>query len=65
MPGALARDIETAHRLYEECERVLSGCYYADFLDQARDAREERFWVHVADFFLDERQRELVDKGVF
>ena len=65
MPSQLERDVQAAHRLYEECERVLSHCYYAEFLDQAHDDREERFWVCVADFFLDERQRELVEKGVF
>ena len=65
MSSTLAQKVEDAHRLYEECERVLAGCYYSEFLDQARDDREERFWVYVSDFFLDERQRELIAKGVF
>ena len=59
------QDIEAAHRIYDESRRVLVGCYQSSFLDQARDEREERFWVCVADFFLRERQRELVAEGVF
>ena len=65
MDFSLEHEVEVAHRLYDECEQVLAGCCYSDFLDQARDEREERFWVHVANFFLAERQRELVAKGIF
>ena len=61
----LCPDAEDAHRLYDEARLMLAGCYSAEFLSQARDADEQAFWILVADFFLQRRQRELIDEGVF
>lgn len=61
----LLPDVEAAHRIYDEAERVLTGCYVSAFLDQARTLDEQAFWIHVADFFLQQKQRELVKEGVF
>ena len=58
-------DVEAAHRLYDDASQVLAGCYNAAFLDQARTPEEQAFWIRIADFFLQQRQRELVEKGVF
>ena len=58
-------DTERAHALYDEAKQVLAGCYDGDFLKQARTPEELAFWIHTADFFLQQRQRELVQKGVF
>ena len=58
-------DADAAHAIYDEAKRVLSGCYDADFLKKARTPEERAFWLRTADFFLQERQRELVKAGVF
>jgi excisionase family DNA binding protein len=58
-------DIDAAHRIYDEAAHVLAGCYDAAFLDQARTPEEQAFWIRVADFFLQQKQRELVEEGVF
>ena len=58
-------DVDAAHRIYDEAARVLSGCYDAAFLKQARTPEEEAFWIRTADFFLQERQRALILEGVF
>ncbi|WP_139651737.1 helix-turn-helix domain-containing protein [Raoultibacter phocaeensis] len=58
-------DVRAARNLYRECEDLLAGCYDARFLDAAASDREERFYVHVANFFLQEKQRELIEHGVF
>ena len=58
-------DVEAAHRVYDEAARVLAGCYTSAFLDQARTPEEQAFWIRTADFFLQQKQRELVKKGVF
>lgn len=58
-------DVEAAHRIYDEAAEVLAGCYASAFLDQARTKEEQAFWIHTADFFLQQRQRELVKEGVF
>lgn len=61
----LLPDVEAAHRIYDEAEQVLAGCYASTFLDQARTPEEQAFWIHVADFFLQQKQRKLVKEGVF
>ena len=58
-------DIDEAPRIYDDARRVLTGCYNAKFLDAARDEQEQAFWISVSDFFLQQRQRELIDEGVF
>ena len=58
-------DIEEAHALYDKAAQLLSGCYNAEFLSSARDEDEQAFWVLVSDFFLQQRQKELVSQGVF
>ena len=58
-------DIDEAHRIYEDAKRVLSGCYDAGFLNQARSSEEQAFWVRSADFFLQQKQHELVRAGVY
>lgn len=54
-----------AHILYLECKQALSGGFRSETLKQAQSAEEERFYVTVANFFLQEKQRELVEQGVF
>ena len=58
-------DIDEAHRIYDDASRVLSGGYDAAFLGRARTPEEQAFWIHVADFFLQQKQRALVKAGVF
>ena len=58
-------DVETAHRIYDEAARTLTGCYDESFLGCARTPEEQAFWIRCADFFLQARQRELVDRGVY
>ena len=56
-------DIEAAHRLYDEAQRVLTGCYDARLLDRARTPEEQAFWIRMADFFLQQRQQKIVGGG--
>lgn len=58
-------DVDIAHQIYDDAARVLAGCYNAAFLDQARTPEEQAFWLSVADFFLQQKQRELVKEGVY
>ena len=60
-----APDVDAAHRIYDEAARVLVGCYDSEFLRLARTSEERAFWVAVADFFLQQKQRELVEQGVY
>ena len=58
-------DIEAARRLYRECRATLSGTFNSAFLDQAESKEEEDFYVAVSTFFLQKRQQELIEQGVF
>lgn len=58
-------DADAAHLVYDEAQRVLAGCYDVAFLKQARTPEERAFWIHVADFFVQQKQRELIRDGVF
>ncbi|MDO4291097.1 MAG: helix-turn-helix domain-containing protein [Eggerthellaceae bacterium] len=56
---------EVAHELYLACKANLSGVFRFDALDETESAEEERFYIAVANFFLQEKQRMLVEQGVF
>ena len=58
-------DIAAARNLYRECRRQLYGCYDIGFLGQAQSEEERLFYTTVADFFLQQRQRELIARRVF
>lgn len=64
-PPPNEHDIEAAHRLYRECKDVLAGTFNSSFLNHAESKEEEAFFVSVATFFLQERQRQLIEEGVF
>ena len=64
-PAAPSYDIEAARRLYRECRATLSGTFNSAFLDQAESKEEEDFYVAVSTFFLQKRQQELIEQGVF
>lgn len=69
VPASAAPDVSqdafeaVAHGLYEQCEGMFAGRYDVRLLQSACDGRERRFFAHVSDFFLQERQRELVEEG--
>lgn len=54
-----------AHELYEACREVLAGAYDATVLAAAETEDERRFYLMVSDFFLQQKQRELVAQGVW
>ena len=58
-------DPEALQRLYDGCREQLAGSFGADVIHAARTPEEARFYMAVASFFLQERQRELIDEGVF
>ena len=58
-------DAEAAHRIFEEAQHVLGGCYSAAFLDLARSPQEQEFWIRTADLLLQQRQRELIAQGAY
>ncbi len=64
-PDSALPDVELAHRIFDDAQRVLSGCYSAPFLDLARSSQEQEFWIKTANLFLQQKQRELIAQGVY
>jgi excisionase family DNA binding protein len=58
-------DIQCARKLYQQCKEQLRGRYDFEFLSAAKSAEERGFYVAVADYFLQCKQLELIEKGIF
>ena len=57
--------IACAHGLYDECRRAFGHLPATEVMAAARSREEASFYMAVFDFFLQQRQRELVKEGVF
>lgn len=51
--------------LYEACKEAFAVRPSATTLAGAAESEEASFYIAVADFFLQQKQRELVERGVF
>ena len=56
---------EVFHYLYCECKENLSNGYDIDALLELETQDERNFCVSVTDFFLQQKQRQLIKQGVF
>lgn len=56
---------EEIHELYLHCEALLASNYDISLYKQLGNSREARFCARISDFFLQEKQRELIEAGVF
>ncbi len=51
--------------LFEECKKAFSFCVPLDVLQSAKTQEEADFYMELSDFFLRQKQRELVKRGVY
>ena len=59
---------EELRRIYNECRRLdqeYNGFVSGKLIEKIENDEERRFAVHISNFFLAEKQRELIEKGVF
>ena len=52
-------------QLFEECKKAFSFCVPLDVLQSAKTQEEADFYIELSDFFLRQKQRELVKRGVY
>lgn len=52
-------------QLFEECKKAFSFCVPLDVLQSAKTQEEADFYMELSDFFLRQKQRELVKRGAF
>ncbi len=50
--------------LYETCKNI-NGEELTELLKKANSYEEKAFYVTISDFFLQQRQKEVVEKGIF
>ena len=55
----------TAHELYEECRALFRRIPSSEMMAQAQSREEAAFYMAVTDFFLQQRQAQLVKAGIF
>lgn len=59
---------EDVRKLYNECKRLdkeYKGFNSGKTIEEIETDEERRFAVHISNFFLAERQKDIVKKGVF
>lgn len=53
------------HDLYISCKKTFRACPTSATLANAQSAEEAAFYVAITDFFLQQKQLELIKQGVF
>lgn len=58
-------DRDELHRLFTACKEALGTCPSAADIERARSAEEAGFMVAAADYFLQQKQRDVIRQGLF
>ena len=56
---------QQAHALFLGCKELLQTIPNASLLASAQSKEEASFYIAVSDFFLQQRQRKLIEQGIF
>ena len=62
---SLESSVREGHSLYMACKDYFQYRPEMDVIASAKSAEEASFYMAVADFFLQQKQKELVERGVF
>ena len=58
-------DVSRFHNLYVECKDLIDGLPPSELIKAASSQEEASFYVAVFDFFLQQKQTELIEQGVY
>lgn len=58
-------DARKAHRIYEDCRVMFSSSPSKELMQHASSNEEATFYMAVSDFFLQKKQDELIEQGIF
>lgn len=58
-------DAKRAHRIYEDCRAMFSSLPSEELMQHASSSEEATFYMAISDFFLQKKQDELIEQGVF
>lgn len=60
-----AKSDDTLHELYEQCRASFGHIPTEEMMSQAKSSEEADFYMAVSDFFLQQKQAQLVKSGVY
>lgn len=54
------------HKIYEECQKIIeSSIGTIDEFSYFENEQEKAFYVVVRDFFMQQKQKEVIEKGIY
>ena len=60
-----SKDRARFYKLYHSCKEAFRFCPDANLFANAESSEEAAFYATVADFFLQQRQKQVVNRGVY
>lgn len=58
--------VKQIHKMYEESKKLVeTSMGKMDELSEIEDMSEREFYVVMHDFFMQQKQKELIEKGIF
>lgn len=66
MAKQITEKTKQIHEIYEQCKKVFEPSLdLADEYSNLEDEDEKIFFVKVSDFFIQQKQQEAIEKGIF
>lgn len=60
------KEIKQLHKMYEESKKLVeSSMGIPNEISSIRDEKERDFYLVIRDFFLQQKQKELIEKDVY
>lgn len=66
MANKTTKKTKQIHKMYEECQKVFEPS--AELLDEISNIEnedEKMFYVALRDFFMQQKQKKVIEKGIF
>ena len=66
MEKRITKKTEQIHKIYEECQKVFEpSMELLDEISNIEDGEEKEFYMTLKTFFMQQKQKELIEKGIF
>lgn len=66
MAKKITKKTKQIHKMYEECQKVFEpSAQLLDEFSNIEDETEKLFYIALCDFFMQQKQKEVIEKGIF
>ena len=65
LPDSQRTNFEEVHDIYISCRRIFSTLPSREMMQQASSKEEASFYMAISDFFLQQKQSQLISQGVY